>query len=110
MLDAFTKKKLEKVLDKFIDRQIPIHLREELMIKYKFRGDTLTLVQDRPSFVPGHRVELPVAQFRFEDKLWKVYWKDSKDRWHLVEDIEPDENFEKQLKIVELDNRGLFWG
>jgi hypothetical protein len=55
-------------------------------------------------------VELDVAQFRLDQNKWKVYWRDSKNKWHFVDDIIPDEDFEKQLKIVDTDNRGLFWG
>ena len=109
MMDAFTKKRIEKLLDNYIERKIPRQLKEEIQIKYKFRGDMLTLTQERPSYIPGSRVELPVAQFRLEDNTWKVYWKDSKDRWHFVEDIKPDENFEKQLMIVDQDRNGIFW-
>jgi hypothetical protein len=110
LLDAFTKKRIEKILDNYIERKIPKHLKEEVQIRYKFRGTTLTLAQERPSYMPGRSVELPVAQFRFENDTWKVYWKDSKDRWHFVDDISPDKNFEKQLMIVDSDNNGIFWG
>ncbi|MDG0791435.1 DUF3024 domain-containing protein [Cohnella ginsengisoli] len=57
--------------------------------------------------MPGHRIEYPIAQFRFENGLWKVYWKDSKEKWHSIDDIEPDTNFEAQLKAV--DENGIFW-
>ncbi|WP_373232226.1 DUF3024 domain-containing protein [Cohnella sp.] len=109
LLDAFTKKRIEKILDHYIERKIPIHLKKEIQIRYKFRGNTLTLSQERPSYMPGRRVEFPVAQFRFENNTWKVYWKDSKDRWHFVDDIIPDESFEKQLLIVDSNNNGVFW-
>ncbi|MFD0698033.1 DUF3024 domain-containing protein [Paenibacillus sp. GCM10027628] len=109
MLDAFTKKRIEKILDNYIERKIPRHLKEEFEIKYKFRGNTLTLVQERPSYIPGSRVELPIAQFRLEDNKWKIYWKDSKDKWHFVDDIKSDESFETQLMIVDRDSKGIFW-
>jgi hypothetical protein len=109
LLDAFTIKRIEKILDSYIERKIPTHLKADFQIRYKFRGNTLTLVQERPSYMPGRRVELPVAQFRFENNTWKVYWKDSKDKWHFVDDIKPDENFEKQLMTVDSDINGIFW-
>lgn len=109
MLDAFTKKRIEKILDQYIERKIPRHLKDEYQIRYIFRGNNLTLVQERPSYLPGRRVELPVAQFRFDGETWKVFWKDSKDRWHFVDDIEPDASFETQLMIVDQDRNGIFW-
>ncbi|RRJ61730.1 DUF3024 domain-containing protein [Paenibacillus oralis] len=107
--DAFTKKRLEKILDRYIEGKIPKHLRDEFKILYKFRGNTVTLSQDRPSYRPGQRVELPIAQFRFEENKWKIYWKDSKDKWHFVEDIKPIEDFEKQLRMLDRNEYGYFW-
>jgi hypothetical protein len=107
--DDFTKKRLEKILDTYIDGKIPPHLKEDFKILYKFRGDTVTLSQERPSYMPGRRVELPIAQFRQEENKWKVYWKDSKDKWHFVEDIKPIEDFEKQLVMLDKEQYGYFW-
>lgn len=107
--DAFTKKRLEKILDHYIKEKIPGHLKSEMNIIYKFRGNTITLWQDRPSYMPGQRVELPIAQFRYDDDKWKVYWMDSKDKWHFVEDIEPIADFEKQLKMIDQDEFGYMW-
>ncbi|MNM89377.1 hypothetical protein D3C81_1016070 [compost metagenome] len=107
--DAFTKKRLEKILDNYIDKKIPRHLKSEYAIIYKFRGNTITLSQDRPSYMPGQRVELPIAQFRNDENKWKVYWMDSKDKWHFVEDIKPIEDFEKQLQMIDKDEFGYMW-
>lgn len=48
----------------------------------------------------GKWIQLDIAQFRLDQGKWKVYWRDSKEKWHYVEDIIPDEDFEKQLEIV----------
>lgn len=107
MLDAFTKRRIEKLLDQYIDKKIPKHLRTEIQIHYKFRGNAVTLTQERPGYLPGNRLELPIAQFRLEEEEWKVYWKDSRDKWHFVDDIPPSSSFETQLKNV--DENGIFW-
>ncbi|TYA10435.1 DUF3024 domain-containing protein [Paenibacillus faecis] len=107
--DAFTKKRLEKILDNYIDKKIPGHLKSEYNIIYKFRGNTITLSQDGPSYMPGERVELPIAQFRNDEGKWKVYWQDSKNKWHFVEDIEPIEDFEKQLTMLDKPEFGYMW-
>ncbi|MFD1176651.1 DUF3024 domain-containing protein [Paenibacillus puldeungensis] len=107
--DTFTKKRLEKILDNYIKEKMPMLLEEEIKIIYKFRGNTITLSQDRPSYMPGRRVELPIAQFRQEDNKWKVYWMDSKDKWHFIDDIEPIEDFEKQLRIIDEAQYGFMW-
>ncbi|MFC4777311.1 DUF3024 domain-containing protein [Paenibacillus sp. GCM10023252] len=110
MLDAFTKKRIEKIMTEYIDKKIPKHLRDQIKLNYKFRGKNVTLVEQRPAFKGEGWVELDIAQFRLDQNKWKVYWRDSKDKWHYVEEITPEEDIEKQLKIVDTDNRGLFWG
>lgn len=110
MLDTFTKKKIEKLLSDYTEKKVPKHIRNQVRLNYKFRGNNVTLFEERPAFRSEQWVELDVAQFRLEENKWKVYWRDSKNKWHFVDDIIPDENFEKQLRIVDQDNRGLFWG
>ncbi|MFB9277607.1 DUF3024 domain-containing protein [Cohnella cellulosilytica] len=106
MFDAFTKKRIEKILQSYIDKKIPKHLKNEIQIHYKFRGKTVTLSQEKPGY-RGGRFEYPIAQFRYEEALWKVYWQDSRNKWHFVDDINPDQDFEKQLK--EIDKNDIFW-
>ncbi len=106
MLDAFTRKRIEKILENYIDQKIPEDLKNEVKIHYKFRGNTVTLSQERPGYM-GRRFEYPIAQLRLDDTFWKVYWRDSKNKWHFVDDIKPDKQFEKQL--MEVDNNDIFW-
>ncbi|WP_274364756.1 DUF3024 domain-containing protein [Paenibacillus thermotolerans] len=106
VLDVFTKKRIEKILENYIDKKIPEHLRNDIQIHYKFRGNTVTLSQERPGYM-GRRFEYPIAQLRLEESYWKVYWQDSKNKWHFVDDIKPEKDFEKQLK--EIDGNSIFW-
>jgi len=110
MLDAFTKKRIEKILSDYIDKKVPKDVRNQIKLNYKFRGNNVTLIEERPAFMSDQWVEIDIAQFRLEQSKWKVYWRDSKNKWHFVDDITPDEDFGKQLKIVDEDNRGMFWG
>ncbi|RIX51896.1 DUF3024 domain-containing protein [Paenibacillus nanensis] len=90
----------------YIASKIPNHLKKEIQILYRFRGNTVTLSQERPGYMGG-RFEYPIAQFRLEEPYWKVYWQDSKNKWHLIEDIKPDQSFENQLDVV--DKTDMFW-
>ncbi|MFC5402958.1 DUF3024 domain-containing protein [Cohnella soli] len=110
MLDAFTKRRLEKLLSDYVEQKVPKHIRNQMRLNYKFRGNNITLIEERPAFMSDEWIELDIAQFRLDQNKWKVYWRDSKNKWHFVEDIIPIEDFEKQLKIVDEDNRGIFWG
>lgn len=110
MLDAFTKKRIEKILDRYTEQKVPAHVRNQIKLSYKMRGNNVSLIEERPAFMRDQWVQLDIAQFRLDQGKWKVYWRDSKDKWHFVEDIVPDEDFEKQLMIVDADDRGMFWG
>ncbi|WP_426452468.1 DUF3024 domain-containing protein [Paenibacillus sp. S-38] len=109
-LDAFTKKRIEKIMVEYTESKVPKEIRNQMRMTFKIRGNNVTLVEERPAFRSDQWVEFDIAQFRLEDTKWKVYWRDSKDKWHFVDDIMPSEDFEKQLEIVDTDNRGLFWG
>lgn len=110
MLDAFTKKRIEKLMSDYTEQKVPINVRNQVRLNFKFRGNNVTIIEERLAFKSDQWVELDIAQFRLEQNKRKVYWRDSKNKWHFVEDITPDEDFEKQLKIVDKDNRGMFWG
>lgn len=108
MLDEFTKKRIDKILSDYIEEKVPKHIRNQVKLKYKFRAKSVTLIEERIGYKSDQWVESPIAQFRLEQNKWKVYWRDSKNKWHFVEDITPEEDFEKQLKTVDKD--GVFWG
>ncbi|WP_044877389.1 DUF3024 domain-containing protein [Paenibacillus sp. IHBB 10380] len=110
MLDEFTKKRIDKIMSDYIEENVPKHIRNQVKLNFKFRGDSVTLIEERIAFKSDQWVQLPVAQFRLEQNKWKVYWRDSKNKWHFVEDITPEKDFEKQLKTVDNDDLGIFWG
>jgi hypothetical protein len=110
MLDLFTRRRIEKIMDEFTEKNVPRDIRNQIKLSYKIRGDSVTLIEERPAFRSDRWVQLNIAQFRLDQKKWKIYWQDSKDKWHFVDDYSPDEDFEKQLRIVDQDDRGMFWG
>jgi hypothetical protein len=109
-LDAFTKKRIEKIMNAYTEAKIPKHLRTQMRLTYKIRGTNVSLIEERLAYRGEGWVQHDIAQFRFDGSMWKVYWRDSKDKWHHVEEILPSSNFEGQLEIVENDNTGIFWG
>lgn len=108
MLDEFTKKRVERILNAFIEQKVPKEVRHQVKLVYKFRGQTVTLGEERLGYM-DRWVEYDVAQFRLdkETKEWTVYWRDSKNKWHLIDDIEPNADFEKQLQLV--DQNPVLW-
>lgn len=108
-MDDFTKKRIKKIMDKYTENAVPEHVKNQIKISYKIRGKHVTLIEERQGYKSEQWVQMPVAQFRLEGKEWKIYWQDSKGKWHFIDDIEPNEDFETQLKIVDEGHNGLFW-
>ncbi|MGM1047313.1 Protein of unknown function [Paenibacillus uliginis N3/975] len=109
-MDDFTKKRIIKIMDNYTKNKVPKHIQNQIRLSYKIRGNNITLIEERPAFRSDQWVQLEIAQFRLDQNKWKIYWRDSKKKWHFVDDILPDESFEKQLDQVENDNMGIFWG
>ncbi|CAI6035520.1 hypothetical protein PAECIP112173_00805 [Paenibacillus sp. JJ-100] len=68
----------------------------------------MTLIEERQGYNSDHWVQMPVAQFRLGENKWKIYRQDSKGKWHFIDDIEPNEGFEIQLKISDEGHNGMF--
>ncbi|CAH1203009.1 DUF3024 domain-containing protein [Paenibacillus sp. JJ-223] len=109
-MDDFTKKRIMKIMDKYTQNAAPEHVKNQIKISYKIRGNQVTLIEERQGYKIDQWVQMPVAQFRLDENEWEIYWQDSKGKWHFIDDIEPNEDFEKQLKIVDEGHNGLFWG
>jgi hypothetical protein len=112
-LPELTKKRIEKTLGAYCLTKVPGGFRDRVRINFKFRGDSVTLFEERPAFgKPEIWVDIAVAQFRFNSqrKEWTLYCADRNSRWHPYSEAEPSRNFEDLLKEVDEDPTGIFWG
>ena len=112
-LSELTKKQVEKKLGSYCKEKAPAHSKAELRLDFIFRGNTVTLFEERPSFdKPETWVQSVIAQFRFNPltKEWTLYWADRNSRWHPYEKVEPSMNFEVLLTEVDKDPTGIFRG
>lgn len=112
-LSELTQKQVEKILDAFCDRRVPIHVRDKVQLKYSFRANTVSLYEERPVWNdPTRKTEGMVAQFRFDvqSRMWTLYFRDRNSHWHEYERIPPSRSFDDLLKEVDQDPTGIFWG
>ncbi|MDQ0872819.1 hypothetical protein QFZ77_001478 [Paenibacillus sp. V4I3] len=72
MFDEFTKKRLENILQEYIGKKIPKHLNNQIRMVYKFRGNNVTLIEERERFIGTEWTQFDIAQFRFESNEWKL--------------------------------------
>jgi hypothetical protein len=104
---------VESSLISFNEQRIPEHVRDKVRLSYRFRGNSVTMYEERIAFVGrGGWVEIVVAQFRFdpEQRTWTLYCADRNSRWHKYLDLEPNDDFELLLQEVHEDPTGIFWG
>jgi hypothetical protein len=70
---------VHRKLKTFCDQRIPIHLREKVRMGFRFRGNTVTLYEERLTYpIPDEWVNIVVAQFRYDNKTgeWTLYCAD----------------------------------
>ncbi len=108
-MDLFTVRRLEKILDGYIELKVPHNVRSSVRLVYEWDGDLLTLCERRPAYPEREWSRANIAQFRLESGSWRVYAKQEDGSFQPVSSIVPDPDFERQLEQVELDAEGLFW-
>ena len=111
-LIEFERRRIDKLLDEFARRRIPLELKDQLRLGWRFRGDSVTLWQSRPLLgAPARWSESNVARFcRDEQGGWVLHWPDRNGRWHAYEGLEPRRRIEDLLRVVDDDPTGIFWG
>ncbi len=107
------RRQVDRELHAYAERRLPPHIRNEIRLEHRFRGDTVTLFESRPAFQrPGEWTPVPVAQFRYDrrKRTWMLYWADRNSRWHMYDDITPASDLGPLLAEVDRDPTGIFWG
>ncbi len=107
------KHQVETQLRVFCDRRVPLEVRDKVNLTYEFRGNSVTLVENRPWYRdPGKWTAMSIAQFRFDPKAgkWTLYYADRNSKWHEYMDIEATSRFDELLKEVVFDRTGIFFG
>lgn len=78
---------------RWCDEKVPQFARNQVRMEYQVRRATVTLVERR---VPWNAADTPygddwtaqpVAQLRFTQGKWRLWWPDRNTRWHLVDDV-----------------------
>ncbi|UCF05395.1 MAG: DUF3024 domain-containing protein [bacterium] len=88
-------------------------MRDKVRLKYKIRGNNVTLFEERPTFTdPSLWIDIKLAQFRFDPSngQWSLYYADRNSRWHQYFGIESTRAFDTMLNEVDDDPTGIFWG
>jgi hypothetical protein len=112
-LPASVKQQVETQLQAFCEKRIPPDIRHQLNMTFEFRGNSVTLIENRPYWKdPSQWTHLAIAKFRYypSNGQWTLYWADRNSRWHLYPEVEPTPHFEILLQEVDRDPSGIFFG
>jgi len=115
------KKEVEQKLRDFFQKQLPKMNPDMVRLSYKFRGNNLTIFEERRSFYnsfdPDEWTPFPVAQMRYDpkEKNWTLYQLDRNDKWFMYFDAESTPDIEDLLEEIDEDPTGIFsigvfWG
>lgn len=112
-LPELVRKKVEREVGHYCEDRVPPHVRDKIRNEYEIRGNSVTIVERRPPWRDDLGTEwsrLTVAQLRFEDKKWVLYWSDRNGKWHLYDLFDPTPDLSAVLAEVDNDPTGIFWG
>jgi hypothetical protein len=112
-LSDTVKHQADDIMAAYCERRVPAHVRDQVRMHHEFRGDTVTLFEDRPCWDnPKEWSRMPIAQFRFNKNTgkWTLYCADRNSKWHLYDIAEPSSNLETLLRAVDEDRTGIFFG
>lgn len=112
-LPASIKTGIEQIMRPYCENKVPAAYRDQSRVGFKFRGNSVTLYEERPRFrEPETWVDTVVAQFRYDpqSEQWTLYWADRNSRWHRYSEVKPKKSFKRLLDEVDEDPTGIFWG
>jgi hypothetical protein len=112
-LPELVRKSVERDVGRYCEQRVPAHLRDKIRMEYTIRGNSVTIIERRPPWRPELASEwstLPVAQLRYEDGKWALYWSDRNSKWHVYDLFDPTPDLSAALAEVEKDPTAIFWG
>ena len=114
-LSKADRRDIEVLLTAYCDRRVPEHVRNQVNVDFRIRGQTVTLLERRPPLrVTGRKewTEIVVAQFRRDSDSgqWRLYCADRNSRWHAYQGVRPTKTLSPLLAEVDRDPSGIFWG
>ena len=104
---------IEALLVAYCEKRVPPEVRDKVRVLFRIKGESVTLLESRPSFVDRtHWIDTVVAQFRRSPKTgnWVLYCADRNSKWHLYEYLRPKKTLRPLLAEVDRDPTGIFWG
>lgn len=102
-----------RAIQRFCGHRVPGRARHQVRVEHTVCGNRVTICERcapwRPEYGPEWTL-VPIAQLRYGDHAWTVYWADRNGRWHRVEDLPAAPAVEPLLAAIDANHGALFWG
>jgi len=104
----------EKQMRAFLEkRRPPEHIRDELDIGFRIKGQSIEIFEIRPGFLdPDVKSESTVAKATYvrTQRVWKVFWQRGDLKWHAYPTDPEVRSLKRFLELVDEDAYCCFWG
>ena len=104
---------ISALLDPWMERRVPIMVRDQLVLQYRVKRHDILLFEKRPHWRrAGEWTESPVAKFRFNRRrgLWTLLWCDRNLECHIYDLLDSVADLRGLVDEVDRDPSGIFWG
>lgn len=112
-LPELVRKTVERDVGRYCQDRVPPNLQDKIKIEYEIRGNSVTIVERRPPWREDFGPEwsrLTVAQLRYENEKWALYWSDRNGKCHLYDPFDPTPDLTAALHEINDDPTAIFWG
>jgi len=98
---------------RWCDEKVPGIAWNQVRMEYQVRAATVTLVERRAPWNAMNTpygdawTARPVAQLRFAQREWRLWWPDRNARWHLVDDVSASASVVPLLEALDDPQRAL---
>jgi Protein of unknown function (DUF3024) len=95
-------------------RRPPPHLRQEVDLSFRVRGQSVEIFEVRPALggAPGERIEIPVAKATYVRTVrrWRVFWLQRDMKWHSYQPTPDVATIDEFVAVVSEDRNSCFFG
>jgi len=114
-LSEFETKRCERIVKRYVDgRRPPPHIRPELDLGYRVKGQSIEIFEIRPAWKgePGETMENSVAKTTYIKSrgIWKIFWKRADLKWHSYEPDAEVSSLEEFFDVLDRDEYCCFFG
>lgn len=103
----------EKLIAEYCEQRVLAHVRRQVQMLYKRRGNVFTLYEWRPYWLDESQlIDADIARIAYDEKNreWRLQYRDRNERWQTYAPLVSAPRVEELLDEIDEDPTGIFWG